>query len=90
MRTKVYDMPDQEFEEFQCNLTLDILEQLDPEEFDELDPDFVREAIELEDFEEMEDQIHYKDKYNVPLGEEEEDFIRWENGLNGDLGPPLM
>ena len=42
MRTKVYDMTDKQFEEFQCNLTLDILEQIDDEEFDELDPDFVR------------------------------------------------
>ena len=83
-------MTDEEFEEFQDNLTFEQLEALDDEEFDEIDPSIVREVIENENFEDIETQIYYKEKHNVPLNDEDNEYISYENKLNGDLGSPLM
>ena len=91
MKTKnVLDMTDAEFEEFQDNLTFEQLEELNDEEFDEIDPDVVREVVENEEFDDIETRIYYKQKHLVPLNEEDEAFICYENKVNGDLGSPLM
>ena len=90
MRTKVYDMPEEQFINFQNNLTFDQLEELDDDEVGEISPDIVREVVEHEDFDDVEDAIYFKEKYNVPLGDEENQHLDWVNKVDGDLGPPLM
>ena len=90
MRTTVFDMTDKEFENFQHNLTFNQLEELDDEEFDEIDPDIVRTVVEEEDFCEPDTRIYYKEKYNVPLDDEDERYLDWESKVDYDLGPPLM
>ena len=90
MRTKVYDMTDKEFEDFQHNLTFNQLEELDDEEFDEIDPDIVQIVVEEGDFCEPDTRIYYKEKYNVPLDDEDERYLDWERKVDYDLGRPLM
>ena len=90
MTINVLDMTEEQFDAFQANLTFEQLEALDDEEYGEIDPSIVREVVENEDFDDIEDTIYYKEKYNVPLGDEENEHLSWVDKVDGDLGPPLM
>ena len=90
MRTKIYDLTEEEFVKFEENVTFEQLEELDFDEVAELDNDVVREVVENEDFADANDQIYYKEKYHVPLNDEDNYYLDWANKVDADLGPPLM
>ena len=90
MRTKLYDMTEQQLEEFETNMTFKDLLSLDEEELDCIDPDVVEEIVCEQSYDLEEDRIYYKELFNVPLDEEDEDYLRWAEKVDGDLGPPLM
>ena len=90
MRPKVYDMTETQFEEFEANMTFKDLLSLDDEERDWVSRDVVEEIVCEQDYELMEDRIYYKELFNIPLDEEDEDYLDWMDKIDGDLGPPLM
>ena len=42
-----------------------------------LDPDVIYEIVFEEDIVDIEDRIHYKERFNIDLDEEEEDYLGW-------------
>ena len=89
MAKKVYDMTTEERYEFEEQLTFLQLDDLDEAEVKMLDEDIVRELVFEEGFD-IEDRIYYKDRYDLELDEEEEDYLNWADKVDGDLGPPIM
>ena len=90
IKVKLYDMTDEQLEEFEANMTFKELLSLDDEELDELSQEVIDEVVCEEDYELVEDRIYYKEKFNVPLDEEDTDYLDWMDKIDGDLGPPLM
>ena len=90
MRPKVYDMTEQQLEEFEANMTFKDLLSLDNEELDWVSQDVVEEIVCNEDYELVEDRIYYKELFNVPLDDEDEQYLDWAAKIDEDLGPPLM
>ena len=90
MRPKVYDMTETQLEEFEANMTFKDLLSLDDEELDEIHPDVIEEIVCEQDYELAEDRIYYKELFNIELDDEDEEYLRWVEKIDGDLGPPLM
>ena len=90
MARKVYDMTDQERYAFEEELTFLQLDDLDEAEVKMLDQDVVREIVLEEDIVDIEDRIHYKERFNIELDEEEEYYLGWAEKVDYDLGPPIM
>ena len=90
IKVKVYDMTDEQLEEFEANMTFKDLLSLDDEELDEIDPCVVEEIVCEQSYDLVEDRIYYKELFNVPLDDEDEEYLRWAEKVDGDLGPPLM
>ena len=90
MARKVFDMTDQERYEFEDQLTFCQLDNLDEDEVKMLDPDVIYELVYEEDIVDIEDRIYYKERFNIDLDDEEEDYLNWADKVDGDLGPPIM
>ena len=90
MRPKVYDMTETQLEEFEENMTFKDLLSLDDEELDWVSRDVIEEIVCEQDYDLTEDRIYYKELFNVPLDEDDEDYLNWVEKIDGDLGPPLM
>ena len=90
MARKVFDMTDQERYEFEEQLTFAQLDNLDEDEVKMLDPDVIYELVFEEDIVDIEDRIHYKERFNIDLDEEEENYLGWADKVDYDLGPPIM
>ena len=80
------NMIDSELEEFENNLTFDILQSIDDDEFDMLDPDVVQEVVNAHDFDDIEDSIYWKEEYGIELNPDEEYHLDWSNKINSDPG----
>lgn len=89
MARKVFDMTDQERYEFEEQLTFSQLDNLDEDEVKMLDPDVIYEIVFEEDIIDIEDRIHYKERFNIDLDEEEENYLGWAEKVDYDLGPSL-
>ena len=90
MRKKVYEMKIEERHKFEDQLTFDMLDELEDVEIELLDKDIVEEIILNEDFVDIEDAIVYKEKFDIELNEEEEDYLEWGSKVDEDLGLPFM
>ena len=90
MARKVFDMTDQERYEFEDQLTFCQLDNLDEDEVKMLDPDVIYELVYEEDIVDIEDRIYYKERFNIDLDDEEEDYLNWADKVDYDLGPPIM
>ena len=90
MRPKVYDMTEMQFEEFEANMTFKDLLSLDDEERDWISRDVIEEIVCEQDYDLTEDRIYYKELFNIPLDDEDEEYLRWVERIDGDLGPSLM
>ena len=89
MARKVFDMTDQERYEFEDQLTFCQLDNLDEDEVKMLDPDVIYELVYEEDIVDIEDRIYYKERFNIDLDDEEEDYLNWADKVDYDLGPPI-
>ena len=90
MRKKVYEMKIEERHKFEDQLTFDMLDELEDLEIELLDKDIVEEIIANENFTDIEDAIVYKEKFDIELNEEEEDYLEWGSKVDEDLGLPFM
>ena len=87
MTLSVLDMTDKQKIKFEDNLTFDQLIKLSDEEVDDLDNEIVTDVIKEFDFFDVEDRIHYYDKFKIDYDDDEIDFYHsWLDKVDRDIG----